>query len=74
MPLSLGQIQGGQPAFPLGLVVLVVFLASASATSAVMPKTANVLMVISGRLAGAHSVSRYAAMNCVAASALMAFP
>lgn len=49
IPLSKGQLQGGggAPAFPLGLVVLVIFLASASATSAVMPKTANVLMVVS---------------------------
>jgi len=45
VPLSECQFQGGgAPGFPLGLVVLVIFLASASATPAVMPKTANVLM------------------------------
>ncbi|WP_053159076.1 hypothetical protein [Pseudomonas protegens] len=44
IPFSECQFRGGAPAFPLGLVVLVIFLASASATPAVMPKTANVLM------------------------------
>lgn len=46
-PLSERYLYGGQPAFPLGLVFLVCFLASASAALAVMPNTANVLMVIS---------------------------
>lgn len=44
-PLAGRQLQGGQPAFPLGLVILVCFRASASAALAVMPKTAKVLIL-----------------------------
>lgn len=45
---SLGESsRGGQPAFPLGLVVLVFFLASAIAALAVMPNTAKVLTTVS---------------------------
>ena len=45
IPLGKGEPKGGGATFPLGLVVSLIFLASASATSAVMPKTANVLIV-----------------------------